>query len=105
MPRTLRGILFAAGIGSFLSGHCRLNCPDHRETLMRFGLRLMYGMLLTAVSLCTAGAQEAAPFFKGKQIRILISAGVAGGYNEYARLLASHMGNHIAGKPDFIVQS
>jgi tripartite-type tricarboxylate transporter receptor subunit TctC len=48
-------------------------------------------------------AQE--PFFKGKQVRIIISAGVAGGYAEYARLLAAHMGNHIPGKPDFIVQS
>ncbi len=40
-----------------------------------------------------SSAQE--PFYKGKQIRIVISAGVAGGYNEYARLLATHMGNHI----------
>jgi tripartite-type tricarboxylate transporter receptor subunit TctC len=50
-------------------------------------------------------AQEAVPFFKGKQVRILMSAGVAGGYAEYARLLAQHMPNHIAGKPDFVVQS
>ena len=49
-------------------------------------------------------AQEA-PFYKGKTIRIVISTGVAGGYAEYARVLAEHMGRHIAGQPSFIVQS
>ena len=72
---------------------------------MRLGLRLICGAMLAAAPLCSSWAQDAAPFFKGKQIRILISAGVAGGYNEYARLLATHMGSHIAGTPDFIVQS
>jgi tripartite-type tricarboxylate transporter receptor subunit TctC len=72
---------------------------------MRLGLRLICGAVLAVAPLCASSAQEAAPFFKGKQIRILISAGVAGGYNEYARLLATHMGRHLAGTPDFIVQS
>jgi tripartite-type tricarboxylate transporter receptor subunit TctC len=53
----------------------------------------------------TVSAQEAAPFYRGKTIRIVISTGVAGGYAEYARLLADHMGAHIAGQPGFIVQS
>jgi len=70
---------------------------------MRAGLRLIFGALLAFASSVPGSAQES--FFKGKQIRIIISAGVAGGYAEYARLLATHMGNHIAGKPDFIVQS
>jgi tripartite-type tricarboxylate transporter receptor subunit TctC len=52
-----------------------------------------------------ASAAEDVPFFKGKTIRILLSAGVTGGYAEYARLLAQHMGEHLAGRPDFIVQS
>jgi tripartite-type tricarboxylate transporter receptor subunit TctC len=60
--------------------------------------------MLAAVSVCSGSAQEAA-FFKSKSVRILLSAGVAGGDAEYARLLAQHMGNHLAGKPDFIVQS
>src|SRR3954465_273123 len=76
---------------------------------MRLGLRLFCGAVLAAAPLCGSWAQDAkqdaAPFFKGKQIRILMSAGVAGGYNEYARLLAEHMGRHIRGTPDFIVQS
>jgi tripartite-type tricarboxylate transporter receptor subunit TctC len=70
---------------------------------MRLALQLIWAGALATISATTSSAQE--PFYKGKQIRIVISAGVSGGYNEYARLLATHMGNHIPGKPDFIVQS
>jgi tripartite-type tricarboxylate transporter receptor subunit TctC len=52
-----------------------------------------------------AQAQDGAPFYRGKTIRIVISTGVAGGYAEYARVIAEHMGRHIAGSPGFIVQS
>jgi tripartite-type tricarboxylate transporter receptor subunit TctC len=66
--------------------------------------RPILGIALAAMLAWPSYGQDAA-FFKGKTIRILLSAGVAGGYAEYARLLAQHMGNHLAGKPDFIVQS
>jgi tripartite-type tricarboxylate transporter receptor subunit TctC len=66
--------------------------------------RLILGVLLAAASVWPGSAEDLA-FFKGKTIRILLSAGVTGGYAEYARLLAQHMGDHLAGKPDFIVQS
>jgi tripartite-type tricarboxylate transporter receptor subunit TctC len=52
-----------------------------------------------------AQALDGAPFYRGKTIRIVISTGVAGGYAEYARVIAEHMGRHIAGNPNFIVQS
>jgi tripartite-type tricarboxylate transporter receptor subunit TctC len=65
--------------------------------------RLTLGLWLAVVAGGPGSAQD--NFFQGKQIRIIISAGVAGGYAEYARLLATHMGNHLAGKPDLIVQS
>jgi tripartite-type tricarboxylate transporter receptor subunit TctC len=71
---------------------------------MRLGFKLLLGVALAGLSGVASAAQDA-PFFKGKTIRILLSAGVAGGYAEYARLLAQHMGEHLAGKPDFIVQS
>ena len=61
--------------------------------------------MLAAASPSLLQAQDATPFYKDKQIRIIISAGVAGGYMEYARTLADHMGKHIAGNPSFIVQS
>jgi tripartite-type tricarboxylate transporter receptor subunit TctC len=70
--------------------------------------RLSLGVALSAAiagAASAAFAQEATPFYRGKTIRIVISTGVAGGYMEYARLLADHMGAHIAGQPSFIVQS
>src|SRR3984957_9718211 len=68
------------------------------------GARMVVGLVVAATAVATVAAQEPA-FFKGKTIRILLSAGVAGGYAEYAHLLAQHMGDHLAGRPDFIVQS
>jgi tripartite-type tricarboxylate transporter receptor subunit TctC len=65
----------------------------------------LFALLLALASPGVGVAQDNAPFYRGKTIRILLSAGVAGGYAEYGRLLATHMGNHIAGKPDLIVQS
>ena len=70
---------------------------------MRFGSGLLLGALLAAPLSLSAHAQE--PFYKDKQIRIILSAGVAGGYMEYARTLADHMAKHIAGSPAIIVQS
>ena len=45
------------------------------------------------------------PFYKGKTLRLIISVGVAGGFGEYARSLAEHIGRHIPGHPHVIVQS
>jgi tripartite-type tricarboxylate transporter receptor subunit TctC len=64
--------------------------------------------LLLGVFLATAApslAQNSAPFYKDKQIRLIISAGVAGGYMEYARALADFMPRHIPGNPSILVQS
>jgi tripartite-type tricarboxylate transporter receptor subunit TctC len=86
--------------------------PKHLENPaqeVRLG-RLAAGLcvaaaLVPALVLSWAARAEEAAFYRGKTIRIVISTGVAGGYAEYARLLADHMGAHIAGGPSFIVQS
>jgi tripartite-type tricarboxylate transporter receptor subunit TctC len=71
---------------------------------MRLGRPATLGLFLAAAP-TIAGLAQDTPFYRGKTIRIIISTGVAGGYAEYARLLADHMGAHIAGRPNFIVQS
>lgn len=55
---------------------------------MRLRSGLLLGALLTAASPSNSWAQAGAPFYKDKTIRIVLSAGVAGGYMEYARTLA-----------------
>jgi tripartite-type tricarboxylate transporter receptor subunit TctC len=52
-----------------------------------------------------AHAQTIADFYRGKQITLVTSASVGGGYDQYARLLAKHMPRHIPGEPNIIVQN
>jgi Tripartite tricarboxylate transporter family receptor len=52
-----------------------------------------------------AAAQPAADFYAGKQITLIVGAGVGGGYDLQARLAARHLGRHIPGHPAVIVQN
>ncbi len=52
-----------------------------------------------------ARAQSVAEFYRGKQVALVTSASVGGGYDQYARLLAKHMPRHIPGEPTIIVQN
>jgi tripartite-type tricarboxylate transporter receptor subunit TctC len=60
------------------------------------------GAFIAAAPAC---AQTPAAFFRGKQISLITSASVGGGYDQYARLLAKHMPRHIPGEPGIIVQN
>jgi tripartite-type tricarboxylate transporter receptor subunit TctC len=48
-------------------------------------------------------AQE--PFYKGKTITILAGTGAGNVYDMFARLFARHLGKHVPGNPDIIVQN
>jgi hypothetical protein len=65
--------------------------------------------VLMAVALGAAraahAAEEAADFYRGKTISIVVGFGPGGGYDIYARLLARYLGNHIAGVPNVVVQN
>jgi tripartite-type tricarboxylate transporter receptor subunit TctC len=50
-------------------------------------------------------AQAQEQFFKGKQIRIIVGLSTGGGYDRAARLVARHIGKHIPGNPDVLVQN
>jgi tripartite-type tricarboxylate transporter receptor subunit TctC len=52
-----------------------------------------------------ARADEAADFYRGKTISVIVGFGAGGGYDSYARLLAHHLGNHIPGAPTVVVQN
>lgn len=49
-----------------------------------------------------ASAQSVEEFYKGKTVTMYIGYSVGGGYDQYARLLAQHMGRHIPGKPEMV---
>src|SRR5215207_5636456 len=62
-------------------------------------------LLFTAGAVLQASAQTPAEFYKGKQITLITSASVGGGYDQYARLLARHLPRFIPGNPTITVQN
>src|ERR1700741_1561205 len=50
-------------------------------------------------------AAAADDFYAGKQITVIVGAGVGGGYDLQARLTARHLGKHIPGHPSIIGQN
>jgi tripartite-type tricarboxylate transporter receptor subunit TctC len=48
---------------------------------------------------------DVAEFYKGKTVRLIVSVGVGSGYDVNARALARHLGKHIPGNPNIIVQN
>src|SRR5215831_108233 len=50
-------------------------------------------------------ADEVADFYRGKELRLIISASIGGGYDIYARAVARHLGSHIPGNPTIVPQN
>ncbi len=61
--------------------------------------------IFAAASVGFAAAQSPAEFYKGKNMTIVVGFSPGGGYDLYARLLGRHIGRHIPGSPDVIVQN
>ncbi len=60
---------------------------------------------LTFALAAPATAQDAAQFYQGKTIRLIVGVAVGSGYDINARALAHHLGKHIPGNPTIIVQN
>ena len=58
--------------------------------------------MAAAMAMWPASAQTPQPFYKGKQIVMLIASGVGGGYDTYARALARYMPKYIPGNPTIV---
>ncbi len=52
-----------------------------------------------------ARAQDPSNFYRGKTVRIIVGFSSGGGYDQYGRLLSRHMGKHIPGNPNVVVQN
>jgi tripartite-type tricarboxylate transporter receptor subunit TctC len=60
---------------------------------------------IAAALTAPAQAQSVADFYKGKTITVIVGYSAGGGYDLYARALSRHMGKHLPGNPNFIVQN
>ena len=69
-------------------------------------MRVAASVIGAAVLAATpALAQDAAKFFAGKQIELVIGTTPGGGYDTYGRLIARHMGDYIPGKPTLVAKN
>ena len=68
---------------------------------------LILGMLAASIALApSVRAQDAiADFYRGRTINLIVGYSVGGGYDTYARILARHIGRHIPGNPQVVVQN
>src|SRR6516165_3052706 len=74
--------------------------------IMRSGLKLaLAAAILVWTGRVEPALSEPADFYKGKDVKLIISATVGGGYDVYARALAKHLGEHIPGNPTIIPQN
>src|SRR5256885_14160999 len=60
-------------------------------------------LALSSIATQPAAAQDS--FYKGKIVTIVVGYSAGGGYDQYARLVARHLGRHIPGQPSVIVQN
>jgi tripartite-type tricarboxylate transporter receptor subunit TctC len=76
-------------------------------------VRRQLGQFVTGLMLCAFAFLPAAParadaiadFYKGKELRLIISSTVGGGYDQYARTIVRHLGRHIPGNPTIVPQN
>ena len=62
-------------------------------------------LVAAALTLAIAPAAAQQDFYAGKQITLIVGAGVGGGYDLQARTAARHLGKHIPGNPTVVVQN
>jgi tripartite-type tricarboxylate transporter receptor subunit TctC len=52
-----------------------------------------------------AQAEAVAHFYKDKTVNLVVGYGPGGGYDVYARIVGRHIGRHLPGKPNVVVQN
>src|SRR3970040_1577492 len=70
----------------------------------RYDMKKAWLFLLCA-SLWVSNASAQAPFYQGKTIRVIVGTPPGNLYDQWARLIAAHLGKYIPGSPDIIVQN
>ena len=75
------------------------------KTIMRFTIVAAAVLVVTSWSARTRAAAAASSFYEGKTVTILAGTAPGGGYDLYARLIMRHMGKHLPGKPQLVVEN
>jgi tripartite-type tricarboxylate transporter receptor subunit TctC len=72
---------------------------------MRFTGFALTALLSAAANAGPARAADAVEFYKGRSVTLGVPNSAGGGYDVYTRALARHIGRHIPGNPNVIVQN
>jgi tripartite-type tricarboxylate transporter receptor subunit TctC len=70
--------------------------------------RTTFVSIAAAAALCWSSvsqAQSPEEFYRGKQVKLIVSFDAGNDYDQWARLLARHLGKHLLGHPSFVVQN
>ncbi|HEY6258125.1 MAG TPA: hypothetical protein VIY51_20270 [Xanthobacteraceae bacterium] len=63
----------------------------------------MHALLVASATQHASAAED--EFFRGKTVTLVVGYSVGGGYDQYARALARHLGGRIPGNPTVLVQN
>jgi tripartite-type tricarboxylate transporter receptor subunit TctC len=81
---------------------------NRREEIMRVDMTgASRGLCVLAwlAAICIGPGAAAEDFYKGKSISFIIASAPGGGYDTYSRLVAGHIGKHLAGQPSVVPQN
>ena len=70
--------------------------------MLRLFQALPAGLIAAAFLVAPGHAQD---FYAGKTVNLIVGYSAGGGYDQYARLLARHLGRYIPGHPAIVVQN
>jgi tripartite-type tricarboxylate transporter receptor subunit TctC len=64
---------------------------------------LLAGLAIAGLAILPAAAQKVS--FAGKEIKMIVGFGAGSGYDQYARLIAAHIGRHLPGNPTVVPEN
>ncbi len=71
----------------------------------KFGVAAVLGTAAAGAMLAAPVMADAvADFYRGKQVTMIVGSGAGGGYGLNARILGAHLGKHIPGNPEIVLQ-
>ena len=77
-----------------------LTIPNSKRSLLAAALATLFGSLVAE-----GRADEVADFYKGRTVTVVVGHETGTGFDLYSRLLARHLGRHIPGNPNIVVQN
>src|SRR3954465_13026720 len=89
-----------------ISSHTR-KAPMIRSGRVRMRAAFAISSVTAALAIANApaSADAVSDFYTGKTVNLVIGYAPGGGYDLYARTLGRHIGRHIPGNPNIVVQN